>query len=475
MRAIPTNIGVFHFIGIGGIGMSGIAETLNDLGYAVQGSDISDSANVKRLRDKGIEVYIGHSGENLKDASVVVTSSAIKKDNPELLAAQERGLPTIRRAEMLAELMHLKMSISIGGTHGKTTTTSLVGAMLEEGGFDPTVINGGVVNNYGTNVRLGHGAWIVVEADESDGTFTRLPSVVSVITNIDPEHLDHYENYDNVCKAFTQFVRNIPFYGYAVVCSDHPGVQKIMPDLVGRKVITYGKNPQSHVQVDNIRPSSKGQMFDVKFRESGKEMKDIFLPMFGEHNALNACAAIAIADQMEMPVPLIKAALEKFNGVKRRFTKTGEVNGITIIDDYGHHPVEIKAVLAAARQAVSDHNGRVIAVMQPHRYTRLNDLFDDFATCFQDADTVYIADVYEAGEDPIEGVHKKALAEAVTSHGHKDAHVLNAPDDLAAIMADKAQDGDFIIFLGAGSITKWAYALPDALEKQLAVLKKQSA
>ncbi|MEM6781455.1 MAG: UDP-N-acetylmuramate--L-alanine ligase [Pseudomonadota bacterium] len=473
MRAIPPDIGVFHFIGIGGIGMSGIAEVLHDLNYKVQGSDISESANVKRLQDKGISVFIGQNESNIEGASVVVTSSAIKSDNPELVAAQDAGLPIIRRAEMLAELMHLKMSISIGGTHGKTTTTSLVGAMLEEGGFDPTVINGGVVNNYGTNVRLGQGDWVVVEADESDGTFTRLPSVVSVVTNIDPEHLDHYGDFESVCKAFTQFVRNIPFYGYGVVCSDHPGVQKILPDLVGRKVITYGTNPQAHVQLQNIRAAQGGQIFDVKIAD--KDIKDIFLPMFGEHNALNACAAIAIANEMDVPVALIKSALEKFSGVKRRFTNTGEVNGITIIDDYGHHPVEIRAVLKAARQAVSENGGNVIAIMQPHRYSRLNDLFDDFATCFQDADSVFIADVYEAGEQPIDGANKGALTEAVSKHGHKDVVALSSADNLATLIADKAQDGDYVIFLGAGDITKWAYDLPKALENEYEGRKQKRA
>ena len=472
MRAMPQEIGLLHFIGIGGIGMSGIAEVLHAMGYKIQGSDVSDSANVKRLRDKGIEVFIGHDADNIKDAAIVVTSSAIKKDNPELVAARAQKFPVVRRAEMLAELMRLKWSIAIGGTHGKTTTTSLVGTMLEEGGFDPTVINGGIVNRYGTNTRMGDSDWMVVEADESDGTFTKLPAAAVVVTNIDPEHLDHYGDYDNVKIAFKQFVENIPFYGFAVLCSDHPGVQSLLPEVTDRRVITYGKNPQADVQVDNIRAHNGGQLFDVTFKAwlaDGKEetLRDVFLPMLGEHNVLNACASLAIAHEMAIPAPIMKKALENFTGVKRRFTKTGEVNGITVIDDYGHHPVEIQAVLRAARQAVENTDGKVIAVMQPHRYSRLHDLMEDFCTCFNDADHVLIADVYEAGETPIDGANKEALVEGIKNHGHRDARALPSPDDLPALIADLAEEGDYVVCLGAGDITKWAYALPQQLEKIL--------
>lgn len=480
MRSMPQDIGIVHFVGIGGIGMSGIAEVLHALGYSVQGSDQAESGNTERLKAKGIKIFIGHNAAHVKDAAIIVTSSAIKKDNPEAVAARERKLPVVRRAEMLAELMRLKWSIAIGGTHGKTTTTSLVGAMLEEAGLDPTVINGGIVNRYGTNTRLGSSDWMVVEADESDGTFTRLPAAVTVVTNIDPEHLDYYGTFDNIRSAFRQFVENIPFYGFAVLCSDHPGVQGLLPELTDRRIITYGQNPQADAQVMNIRPRKDGQVFDVTFKawlNEGKEevLRDIFLPMLGEHNVLNACAALCIAHEMSIPAPVMKRALEHFEGVKRRFTKTGEVDGITIIDDYGHHPAEIRAVLKAARQAVEGTDGRIHAVMQPHRFTRLHDLFEDFCTCFNDADSVLIADVYAAGETPIEGADKNALVEGIKNHGHKDVSALTARDTLSAQLAPKVKAGDYIVCLGAGDITKWAYALPKELEHALEGKTKKRA
>ena len=383
MRAMPQNIGKIHFVGIGGIGMSGIAEVLNGLGYEVQGSDMSDSANVERLREAGMKVFIGHDAKNIEDAAIVVVSSAIQDENPELKEARAKRKTVVRRAEMLAELMRMKWSVAIAGTHGKTTTTMMVGTMLEEAGYDPTVINGGIVNSYGTNTRLGQSDWIVAEADESDGTFTKLPATVAVVTNIDPEHLDHYGSYDNVKAAFRRFIDNLPFYGFAALCSDHPTVQAMIPQISDRRVITYGFNPQADVRVTNVRNDADGNIFDVTFagwmtldKDGGGQeetLKDVFLPMLGDHNVLNSLASLTIAHEMGIPHAIMKTAMKNFSGVKRRFTKTGVSNGITVIDDYAHHPVEILAVLKAARQAVDKSGKKVIAVMQPHRYTRLHD------------------------------------------------------------------------------------------------------
>lgn len=480
MRAMPQNIGTLHFVGIGGIGMSGIAEVLHALGYTVQGSDLSESPNVVRLREKGINVFIGQKAENINDATIVVISTAIKDSNPELKAAREKRLTVVRRAEMLAEIMRLKWSVAIAGTHGKTTTTMMVGTMLEEAGYDPTVINGGIVNSYGTNTRLGEGDWIVAEADESDGTFTKLPATVAVVTNIDPEHLDHYGSYDNIKAAFRRFIDNLPFYGFATLCSDHPAVQELIPRLADRRVLTYGFNPQADVQVTNVRNSSDGNTFDVTFAawlNNGKEetLRDVFLPMLGDHNILNSLAALAIAHEMGVPAATMKTAMKNFSGVKRRFTNTGMSNGITVIDDYGHHPVEIKAVLKAARQAVDKSGNKIIAVMQPHRYSRLHDLFEDFCTCFNDAESVYVGDVYSGGEDPIEGANKERLVEGIKSRGHKKVEILHSPDDLGKLIAREAEEGDYVICLGAGDITKWAYALPKQLDEAFAALKKKSA
>ncbi len=473
MRIIPQDAGVLHFTGIGGIGMSGIAEVLHQLGYQVQGSDLAENANVLRLRGKGIKIFIGHDAAHIKDASVVVVSSAVKQDNPELVAAREKRLPVVRRAQMLAELMRLKRSIVIGGTHGKTTTTSLVGAMLEEGGFDPTVINGGIVNSYGTNTRLGGGAWMVVESDESDGTFTHLPATVTVVTNIDPEHMEHYGSFDNVRAAYRQFVENVPFYGYAVLCADHPEVQGLIAQITDRRIITYGFSPQADVRADNLRLSAQGCTFDAVFAQSGV-LSDIWLPMLGKHNVQNALAALTIAREMGIPHAVMKKSLAHFAGVKRRFTKTGEVNGITVIDDYGHHPVEIAAVLKAARAAVADNGGRVIAVVQPHRYTRLSSLFDEFCTCMNDADSVIVADVYAAGESPVDGADRDSLAAGIVRHGHRDVKILENPAQLPQMIAGLAEPGDFVICLGAGDITKWAHALPGELEKTLDTQKRRA-
>jgi UDP-N-acetylmuramate--alanine ligase len=458
---MPRNIGPVHFVGIGGIGMSGIAEILHDQGYKVRGSDSAENPNVQRLRSMGIEVEIGQRAENLKDAAVVVISSAIKKGNPELAAARSRGLPVVRRAEMLAEIMRFKNAIAIGGTHGKTTTTTLVATLLDAGGVDPTVINGGIINAYGTNARLGQGEWMVVEADESDGTFVKLPADVAVVTNIDPEHLDHYRDFDHVRRAFLNFVENVPFYGFAVMCLDHPVVQSMIGEIRDRRVITYGRNPQADVRLVDLEIKDGQSHFAVEIRDRIRmthlRIEGLTLPMPGEHNALNATAAIAVADQLKVPAEAIRKGLLGFSGVKRRFTRTGSVGGITVIDDYGHHPVEIAAVLKAARQST---RREVIAVVQPHRYSRLHDLFDQFATCFNDADTVVVAPVYAAGEQPMDGVTHEELVARIRARGHRDARVIDRPEALAPLIAARAQDGDYVVCLGAGNITQWAAALP---------------
>ncbi|MEM1378001.1 MAG: UDP-N-acetylmuramate--L-alanine ligase [Pseudomonadota bacterium] len=462
---MPQTIGLVHFVGIGGIGMSGIAEVLHNLGYKVQGSDQADGQNVQRLREKGIEVFVGHARENLGDAEVLVVSTAIKKDNPELIEARERLLPVVRRAEMLAEIMRFRNAIAIGGTHGKTTTTSMVATLLEAGGLDPTVVNGGIINAYGTNARMGEGEWMVVEADESDGTFLKLPADVAVVTNIDPEHLDHYGTFDAVRDAFKQFVENVPFYGFGVACIDHPEVQALASKITDRRLITYGQNPQSDVRFTPQGMDGPTSLFDVEIRDrkSGEtiSLDGLRLPMPGGHNVSNATAAIAVAHELGMTPDQIKVGLASFGGVKRRFTHTGDWNGVRIFDDYAHHPVEIRAALSAARLAAG--NGKVFAVMQPHRYTRLNDLFDDFAACFNEADTVLVAPVYEAGESPIEGVNHETLVSRMKSGGHRDARVIAEPADVIPVIRSEAKDGDYVIYCGAGSITNWAYAAPDQL------------
>ncbi|MFO1148178.1 MAG: UDP-N-acetylmuramate--L-alanine ligase [Alsobacter sp.] len=461
---LPAELGPIHFVGIGGIGMSGIAEVLHNQGYTVQGSDASDSANVKRLRDKGIACFVGHAAENLGEAAVVVVSTAIRRDNPELMAAREKRLPVVRRAEMLAELMRLKQCVAIAGTHGKTTTTSLVATLLDAGGFDPTVINGGIINAYGTNARLGAGDWMVVEADESDGTFLKLPADVAIITNIDPEHLDHFKTFDAIKDAFRAFVENLPFYGFAVMCLDHPTVQELVGKIEDRRVITYGENPQADVRLMDVDLSGGRSRFRVVIRDrktghlSGIE--GLTLPMPGHHNALNATAAIAVAYHLGIPLDTIREGLKGFGGVKRRFTRTGEWNGVAVFDDYGHHPVEIAAVLRAARAST---NGQVIAIVQPHRYTRLASLFDQFATCFNDADVVIVADTYAAGEQPIPGADRDSLVLGLKAHGHRHVLPLGSPQDIAGMVRELAKPGDYVVFLGAGTITNWAYALPGEL------------
>jgi UDP-N-acetylmuramate--alanine ligase len=463
-RAIPFDTGPIHFVGIGGIGMSGIAAVMKNLGYEVSGSDAKDGANVERLRAQGIKVFIGHKAENVMNAGVVVISSAIKNGNPEVDAARVRGAPIVRRAEMLAEIMRLKWTVAIGGTHGKTTTTSMIAALLDAGGKDPTVINGGIINAYGANARMGEGEWMVVEADESDGTFTRLRATAVVVTNMDPEHLDHYGSVEAMNAAYQTFVENIPFYGFAVMCLDHPQVQALAAQVRDRRIVSYGFNPQADLCAMNVRPSRDGSTFDVVARRKGEgpgvTLHDLFLPVAGRHNVQNAVAAIAVARELGVTDDGIRKGLKNFAGVKRRFTTTGYWNDVRIVDDYGHHPVEIAAVLSAAREMT---NGRVLAVMQPHRFTRLRDLFKDFSTCFNDADIVAVAEVYPAGEAPIEGVSADTLAASLKSHGHRDARKLSSLDDLPAFVRAEAKPGDIVVCLGAGDITAYANALPGKL------------
>jgi len=474
MRLLPLAIGTIHFIGIGGIGMSGIAEILHNLGYRVQGSDLAEGANVRRLRSLGIAVRVGHAADNLGDAAVVVYSSAVKADNPEIAAARTRHLPVVRRAEMLAELMRLKSSVAVAGTHGKTTTTSLIGTLFDAAGFDPTVINGGIINAYGTNARLGAGEWMVVESDESDGSFVRLPATIAVVTNIDPEHLDFYGDFAALERAFEAFVENIPFYGFAVMCADHPVVEAMIPRISDRRLISYGLAAEAEVRAVDVAGDRDGSSFDVvlsgRTRGAPKTLRRMQLPMLGLHNVQNSLAAIAVAAELKIPEATIRQTLTGFKGVRRRFTKTGESHGITVIDDYGHHPVEIQAVLRAARTA---SERQVIAVVQPHRYSRLSRLFEDFCTCCADADAVLVAEVYPAGERPIEGVNRDALVAGLTARGHPRVIALPGPAALAPLVAEIARPGDYVVCLGAGDITQWAQALPGELDSLLGAATKR--
>jgi UDP-N-acetylmuramate--alanine ligase len=468
-RQTPFDTGPLHLVGIGGIGMSGIAEVLLNLGYEVQGSDARESANTERLRSKGAKIVIGHGPENLGQAGVVVISSAVKSSNPEVMEARARGLPVVRRADMLAELMRLKWTVAIGGTHGKTTTTSMIAALLDAGDQDPTVINGGIINAYGSNARVGGGDWMVVEADESDGTFTRLRATSVVVTNMDAEHLDHYGTAEAMNAAFQTYVENIPFYGFAVLCVDHPQVQALAARVQDRRTITYGFNPQADFCAVNIRPGKEGSTFDIIARRRGSgvatAMEDVFLPVAGRHNVQNAIAAIAVARELGVSKEAIRTGLKNFAGVRRRFTTTGYWSGVRIVDDYAHHPVEIAAVLRAAREVT---DGKVIAVVQPHRYSRLRDLFADFSTCFNDADVVAVADVYTAGEAPIEGVDADALVKSLLRHGHRNVQRLKSLDELPALVRAEAKNGDVVVCLGAGDITAHANALPGKLQSAAA-------
>ncbi|WP_309646008.1 UDP-N-acetylmuramate--L-alanine ligase [Phenylobacterium sp.] len=463
-RPVPFAVGPVHFVGIGGIGMSGIAEIMLRIGYTVQGSDAKASANTERLERLGVKVFIGQDASNVDGASAIVYSTAIKADNPELVAAREKRLPLVHRGEMLGELTRHQFSVAIAGTHGKTTTTSMVAALLDAGGLDPTVINGGIINAYGANAKVGEGDWMVVEADESDGTFLKLKSTCGIVTNIDPEHLDFYGDFEAVKKAFQTFVEGVPFYGFAAVCTDHPEVQAMAARVVNRRLIAYGTNPQADVRAEKITMGPDGSRFDAVFAPKGGEvtrLDDLRLPMAGQHNVLNALGAIAVARELGVSGEDIRKGLAGFGGVKRRFTTTGVANGVRVIDDYGHHPVEISSVLKAARAVTG---GRVIAVVQPHRYSRLRDLFAEFCGCFNDADTVIVADVYTAGEAPIEGFDRDALVEGLRRFGHRRALPLASPTDLPRLIAEEAKDGDLVVCLGAGDITTWAYALPAQLE-----------
>ncbi len=465
MKGVATDIGTIHFVGIGGIGMSGIAEVMHNLGYKVQGSDVAEGYVIEGLRKRGIPVAIGHNADNLGDAAVVVTSTAIKRANPEVASAYERRIPVVRRAEMLAELMRLKSTVAVAGTHGKTTTTSMIAAMLDAGGVDPTVINGGIINSYGSNARLGASDWMVVEADESDGSFLRLDGTVAVVTNIDPEHLDHYGSFDAVKDAFVEFIENVPFYGAAVLCLDHPEVQALLPRVRDRRIVTYGFSAQADVRGVNVVPGAGGNRFEVIIRHrdgSTRSIEDVSLPMAGRHNVQNALAAIAVAIELGLDDATIQKGFGAFGGVKRRFTKVGETGGVTIIDDYGHHPVEIKAVLSAAREGVE---GCVFAVVQPHRYSRLGGLMDEFAQAFNDADVVYVTPVYAAGEAPVEGVSAAALVDRLKARGHHAAAEIADAEALAKVLATEVVAGDMVVCLGAGDITKWAAELAVGIEK----------
>jgi UDP-N-acetylmuramate--alanine ligase len=468
MKALGTDIGTIHFVGIGGIGMSGIAEVMHQLGYAVQGSDQSDSYVVEKLRKEGIPVSIGHSADNLGEAAVVVCSSAIKDSNPEIEAAAERRLPRVKRAEMLAELMRMQKTVAVAGTHGKTTTTSMVAALLDSGGLDPTVINGGIINRYGSNARLGKSEWWVIEADESDGSFLRLDGTIAVVTNIDPEHLEHYGSFDAVRDAFVEFVENVPFYGLAVLCVDHPEVQNIIGRVRDRRIVTYGFSALADVRADNIQPTPGGSRFDALILERDGERRTIEgvqVPIPGRHNVQNALAAIAVALELGISDDSILAGFERFEGVKRRFTKAGEVHGVVVIDDYAHHPTEIRAVLAAAREGAQ---GRVIAVMQPHRFTRLQALMEEFQNAFNDADVVFVTPVYPAGEEPIDGVDSNALVEGLRAHGHRMVRAVADLDELCGELRNLAAEGDMVICMGAGDITKWAGALAEGIAESRA-------
>jgi UDP-N-acetylmuramate--alanine ligase len=468
---MPAKIGTVHIVGIGGIGMSAIAEILHAKGYIAQGSDQKESANVKRLRAKGIRVFVGHDVVNLVGAKYVVVSTAVKPGNVELEAARAKGLPIIGRAEMLAELMRLYATVAVTGTHGKTTTTSLIAHLFRAGGKDPTVITGGIVNDWGSNARLGDGQWMIVEADESDGTFIKIPTQIGIVTNIDPEHLDYFKSVENMHQQFATFLRNIPFYGLAVACIDHPVVRDMLDGLElrrnGRRLLTYGTTPGADLMLRSAHVEGAATVFDAdlgpRLFGGARTLKGWSVPIPGQHNALNALAAIAAASEAGIPDETIRAAMASFAGVKRRFQPTGSWNGIAIYDDYGHHPVEIAAVLKAARAGAK---GRVIAIVEPHRFTRVRDLFADFAGCFKDADSVILTPLYSAGELPIDGVDHTALAEAVRATGHRSVSTVNSERELPAALRFQARAGDTVVCLGAGNSTEWAHALPEWLAKE---------
>ena len=476
--AMPLELGRIHFVGIGGIGMSGIAEILHNLGYSVSGSDQNENANVERLREMGITIHIGHTASNIEGAGVVVKSTAVPLTNPEIVAAKDAKIPVVKRSEMLAELTKLKHTVAVAGTHGKTTTTSLVSAVFEAAGMEPTVINGGILNSHGTNAYLGKGEWMIAEADESDGTFIRIPATIGIITNIDPEHLDYWGSYHKLKAAFRQFIENLPFYGFAVVCRDNKEAANLAKRVTDRKVLFYGEHKKADVRISNIQSEVDGSTFDIEVSDrlacGETKIEGIKLSKPGAHNVLNAAAALTIALEMQMNMKQVIKGLSSFGGVKRRFTKTGEVNGVTVIDDYGHHPTEIAATLGTARQVVPEGKGKVVAVMQPHRYSRLENLFDDFAGCFAQADKVYVTEVYSAGEQPIAGVDHVALVEAINQKGTVAEEV---PDMEALVenLSAEVEPGDIVICLGAGDITKWAYQLPQMLGEVMGETSKKAA
>jgi UDP-N-acetylmuramate--alanine ligase len=448
-----------HFVGVGGIGMSGIAELLLNLGYGVSGSDLKATDTTRRLEGLGGVIAIGHRAGNVADdVDVVVISSAVKRSNPEVVAARDRAIPVIPRAEMLAELMRLKEGVAIGGSHGKTTTTSLIATVVAHAGLDPTVVVGGKLNALGSNAKLGRGQLMVVEADESDGSFLRLSPTIAVITNIDAEHLDHYGTVEALQQAFVDFADRVPFYGLAVMCLDHPVVQHLIPRLTKRHV-TYGLSPQADWRADNVRLSAFTSSFQVSHR--GQVQGEVTLKMVGAHNVLNALATCAVAHELAIPFGKTAEALAGFAGVQRRFTVRGEKAGVLVVDDYGHHPAEIRATLAGARASFPQR--RIVCAFQAHRYTRTRDLLGDFATAFNDADVLLLTEIYAAGEEPIHGVSGARLHEAVRGCGHRDASFVPERADLAARLRERVREGDLVLTLGAGDITHAADELLELL------------
>ncbi|MDX2011377.1 MAG: UDP-N-acetylmuramate--L-alanine ligase [Myxococcaceae bacterium] len=446
-----------HFVGIGGIGMSGIAEVLLNLGYQVSGSDLKESDVTRRLVSLGARVGYGHREENLQTSDVVVISSAVKKDNPEVVAARRRKVPVIPRAEMLAELMRLKYSVALAGSHGKTTTTSMVATVLNAAGLDPTAVVGGKVNVLGSNAKLGKSELMVVEADESDGSFLKLHPSIAVVTNIDPEHMDHYRSLDALKAAFAEFCNRVPFYGLAVLCLDHPNVQALLPHL-DKRFVTYGSSHAADYRLEGITLDGFSTRFSAWRRD--QSLGEFSVRMVGAHNAMNALAVIAVAEELDIPLDVVRTALAEFGGVQRRFTVKGEAKGITVVDDYGHHPAEVKATLAGARRAFGR---RTVVAFQPHRYTRTHDLFEDFCSAFNDADVVFLTSVYAAGEEPIPGATSERLVEAIRSFGHPDVTYVEKRSDLVSALKPRLQPGDLVITLGAGDITNTGPELLSAL------------
>jgi UDP-N-acetylmuramate--alanine ligase len=446
-----------HFIGVGGIGMSGLAEILRSMDFDVSGSDLRDGENTVRLARLGVQCHVGHDGAHVQGADVVVYSSAITKDNPELVAALKAGIPTITRGEMLAELMRMKYAVAIAGSHGKTTTTSLVATVLRAAGLDPTVVVGGRMASLGSNARLGAGDLLVAEADESDGSFLKLSPTIAAITNVDPEHLDFYGTLDNLKRAFVEFAERVPFYGLSVLCLDHPHVRDLLPQI-NRRYVTYGESRQADYVADNIVYRGLETSFHVQ--RQGQPLGEFVVRMPGQHNVLNCLAVIAISDELAVPLDVVKEALATFRGVARRFTVVAEIGGVTLVDDYGHHPEEIRATLNAARHAFQK---RVLVAFQPHRYTRTQALFQEFARAFDQADEVYVADVYAAGEAPLPGITSEALARAIESHGHRHVEYVASREDLAERLARAAGPGDVVLALGAGDVNRVLAAVGDKL------------